>query len=216
MKLPISELIETESPAIVQIRELVAASPIPVEILPPSEAREWVLGKLQISTKSLLGAIGYDTGGILVDNGWLRFLGSGHPRLTRTLPGWNEGRSDAFFLVADDVLGGFFALNGGAWGQDLGNVYYNGPDDLNWQSLGISFSDFFTRALTPQFAEFYRPYRWENWREQVTQLPGDRCYSYYPPLWTVEGNTQTSTRLSIPVHEMYALKEKTQLLFDQL
>jgi len=216
MKRPIQELIETESPAIAQIRELATNSPVPVEILPPSEAREWVLGKLQITTKSLLGAIGYDTGGILVDGGWLRFLGSGHSRLTRTLPGWNEGRSDGCYLIADDVVGGFFALNGGAWGPDLGNVYYNGPDDLNWQTLGISFSDFFARSLTPQFAEFYRPYRWDSWREEVAQLPGDRCFSFYPPLWTVEGSPQTSDRRSIPIQEMYALKEKTQLLFDQL
>ncbi len=216
MKRSINELIETESPAIEQIREWAAGSAVPMEILPPSEAREWVLGKMQISTKSLLGGIGYDTGGILVDGGWLRFLGSGHARLSRTLPGWNEGRSEGFFLVADDVVGGFFALNGGAWGQDLGNVYYTGPDDLNWQSLGIGFSEFFAQTLTQKFAEFYSNYRWEGWRKEVAQLSGDRCFSYYPPLWTVDGSVQTSDRRSIPVDEMYSLKEKTQILFDQL
>lgn len=216
MKRTIHELVETESPAIDQIRTWAARSEVPVEILPPSEAREWVLGKLQVSTKTLLGAIGYDTGGILVDGGWLRFLGSGNAKLSRTLPAWNDHRSDGFFLVADDVVGGFFALNGGAWGQDLGNVYYKGPDSLNWQTLGIDFAEFLARTGTAKFAEFYASYRWEGWREEAAQISADRCFSFYPPLWTVDGSVHTSQRLAIPVEDLYALKERTQMLFDQL
>ena len=37
-----------------------------------------------------MGAVIFETGGILIDEGWLRILGSGHPRLPRSLPDWNK------------------------------------------------------------------------------------------------------------------------------
>jgi hypothetical protein len=40
-----------------------------------------------------MGAIIYETGGLLVDNGWIRILGSGHKKLDRNLPEWNKGKS---------------------------------------------------------------------------------------------------------------------------
>lgn len=78
----------------------------------------------------------YGTGGILVDGGWLRMLGSGHPKLTRNIAMWNNGRSNGFCLVADDAVGGFFALNGGAFGDDLGSVYYLAPETLDGKAWG--------------------------------------------------------------------------------
>lgn len=69
--------------------------------------------------------------GILVDSGWLRILGSGHTRLPRTLASWTQLVTASTFqalLIADDVSGGFFALNGGEFGKDLGGIYYLAPD----------------------------------------------------------------------------------------
>jgi hypothetical protein len=75
-----------------------------------------------------MGAIVYETGGLLIDNGWLRLLGSGHDRLTRTLPSWNHERSAGYLLVGGDVIGGFFAINGGALGPDPSKLYYWAPE----------------------------------------------------------------------------------------
>ena len=103
---------------------------------PPAIAeRESVLLEVQVTTHSTMGTVAYETGGILIDFGWLRFLGSGHPRLTRTLSSWNRDRSNGFYLIADDAAGGFFAVNGGAFGDDRGNVYYWSPDSLEWEGL---------------------------------------------------------------------------------
>src|SRR5262245_20953998 len=121
---PLDELINVDDPGMPLVREWVAAAVRPVEILPPSDEREDALLETQVTTRSPMGAIVYETGGILIDHGWLRILGSGHPRLARTLPGWNGGRSDGFFLVADDAIGGFFAINGGGLGPDIKNLYY--------------------------------------------------------------------------------------------
>lgn len=103
------ELTETDGPAIDLIYEWVSPAENQCEILPPSSEREAILLEVQVTTRSTMGAVAYETGGMLVDNGWLRFLGSGHPKLTRTLPGWNRGRANGIYLIADDAMGGFFA-----------------------------------------------------------------------------------------------------------
>lgn len=106
----LDELLNHDEPCIPLIREWIKDSDHEVEVLPPSARREDVLLDLQVTTRSTMGAVAYETGGILIQNGWLRFPGSGHSKLTRTLPGWNEGRSEGLFLIADEAVGGFFAI----------------------------------------------------------------------------------------------------------
>lgn len=114
---PLHELINRDDPAFPLVREWVKAAVRPVDVLPPSHTRDDALFQTQVTTRSAMGAVVYETGGIVVDGGWLRILGSGNAEVTRTLPAWNAGRSDGFFLVADDAVGGFFAINGARWGM---------------------------------------------------------------------------------------------------
>src|SRR5689334_10661662 len=85
----INELIDRDDPAFPLVQQWAAEAVRPIEFLPASSSRENSLLETQVTTRSPMGAIIYETGGVLVDRGWLRFLGSGHPRLARTLPGWN-------------------------------------------------------------------------------------------------------------------------------
>ena len=49
-----------------------------IKILPKDQKRaEHELFFLQVIIRSPMGAIIYETGGILIDNGWIRILGSG-------------------------------------------------------------------------------------------------------------------------------------------
>lgn len=81
---PIYELTDVEDPAWPSLSEEIAAAAIPVEVLSvePERARR-ALFRLQVTARSVLGALALNTGGLLVDHGWLRILGGGH-----------EGRSD--------------------------------------------------------------------------------------------------------------------------
>lgn len=202
----LSELVSRNDPAILSIREWTASSENPCEILPPSSNREEILLEVQVTTRSILGALAHDTGGILVDHGWLRFLGSGHAKLNRTLPEWNRGRSEGFYLVADDVVGGFYALNRGALGDDKNNVYYLAPDRLDWEPLKLGLTNFFRAALTSRLAEFYKDLRWSGWEDETRAIPGDRCLSFYPFLWTKEGSIKGSDRRPVPVAEAFDVK----------
>src|SRR5579864_8923428 len=91
----LQELINTADPAWPLVQQWIAEAKNPVEVLPPiSDAkREASLLATQVTTRSPMGAVIYETGGILVDGGWLRILGSGNARLPRSVADWNFGRS---------------------------------------------------------------------------------------------------------------------------
>ncbi|NHZ92624.1 DUF2625 family protein [Massilia sp. CCM 8733] len=199
----LSELLDTEEPAFPLVQQWASETDVPVELLPPSLDRADVLLTLQVTTRSTLGAIAYDTGGILVDGGWLRILGSGHPRLERNITAWNEGKSDGFLLVGDDVLGGFFAVNVGGLGDDQGMVHYLAPDTLEWESLEVGFTTFVEWALTARIREFYGQDLMEKYAPDVKTLSGDQCFGFFPFLWTREGSHETSSRRTVAVEEQW-------------
>ena len=71
---------------------------------------EHELFTMQMPTSSPMGAVIYETGGILIHHGWLRILGSGSFKLPRGLMDWNfsksfneSGEKPKYLLVADDV-----------------------------------------------------------------------------------------------------------------
>jgi hypothetical protein len=202
----LDELIARDHPAMPVIETWIESGTTPCEVLPPAASREQLLLQLQVTTRSPLGALAYDTGGLLIDGGWVRVLGSGHPRLARDLGGWNEERAQGLFLVADDAVGGFFALDGGALGPGEHDLWYWPPDHLGWQRLKLSFGEFLHASLHGMLAYFYEPLRWPGWQEEAAALPGDRCFAFDPPLWTEDGSLERSERRIVPIDEAYDSK----------
>lgn len=199
-------LIDQDDPALPLVRQWLAEAERPFEVLPPSSQRGEVLVGLQVTTRSPLGAIAYETGGVRIDHGWLRILGSGHPHLPRDVAGWNAGRSSGYLLVADDLVGGFFAINGGGLGQDPGAMYYFAPDTLQWEAMEIGYSDFLRWALSDRLDVFYEGLRWPGWEADAQQAGGNQCFSFFPFLSTEEGSVTRSSRTLVDVGEHYALQ----------
>lgn len=48
-------------------------------------------------------------------------------------------RMPSYLLVADDVLGGFFAINGGAFAGEAGNVFYYAPGSGEWEDCEMGY-----------------------------------------------------------------------------
>jgi hypothetical protein len=202
----LEELLAPES-AMSQVHEWLASAKNQYSLLAPSEHRGQVLVQTQVTTRSTMGALAYETGGVLVDHGWLRLLGSGHRLLSRTLPGWNADKVDRCYLVADDVAGGFYAVNGGAFGADIGKVYYWAPDALEWEPMELGYSEFFRWSLIGDFETFYAHSRWKLWKQDLASISADQCVSFWPPLWTKEGSPDGSYRGVVPIHEAFDLKQ---------
>ena len=196
------------------VKEMLKTAKNQVEILPVNQTKaKGALYQTQVTTHSTMGAIIYFTGGLVIDNGWLRILGSGSEKLNRSLPEWNKGKSfkssgeqPGFLLVADDAAGGFFAVNGGALGKDVGNVYYLSPDNLKWESLNRGYTDFLDFCLNGDINKYYDGLRWHTWKNDVKNLPGTSGFHFLPPLWTKEGkDINKDSRKAVPIQELYDL-----------
>ncbi|MEO6671770.1 MAG: DUF2625 domain-containing protein [Ferruginibacter sp.] len=211
---PVEELINAPAPGWGFVKKWIDSAKNKVEVLPVDtiKARE-ALYKTQVTIHSSMGAIIFMTGGILVDDGWIRILGSGHAKLDRSVPGWNKGKTFKEFgetprslLIADDAAGGFFLLNGGALGKDLGKIYYFSPDNLTYEALNITYSEFLLFCFNNDLDKFYETERWKNWRKDVSNLSGNKLFNFTPPLWTKEAeNVDKVSRKEIPVEEQYQL-----------
>jgi hypothetical protein len=131
--------------------------------------------------------------------------------LPRSIVDWNsrrdgyvEGQRPPFVLVADDVVGGFFAIDGGVWGTQ-GNVHYFAPDTLVWEDLEKGYTDFLRWAFAGDLAGFYADYRWIGWERDVEAAPGDRGYSIVPPPFTRGAPIPERSRRLVPIGELYGV-----------
>jgi Protein of unknown function DUF2625 len=201
----VEELINKTEPGWIIVQQWIDSAKNKIEVLTADTIKaKDALYKTQVTTRSPMGAIIYSTGGILIDNGWIRILGSGNSKLARTLPDWNKGKSfnefgdkPAFLLVADDAVGGFFAINGGKFGKDAGKIYYLAPDNLNWEALDMTYSEFLIFCFSGDIATFYETLRWTNWKDDLSKLAADKVFSFYPYLWTKQGNDITKNKKKV-------------------
>lgn len=125
-------------------------------------------------------------------------------------------RPDAGLVVAHDVLGGVFALNGmdpGAVGRpgEVGEVVYFAPDALGWEALGAGYSAWLSWMLAGNLEGFYEGVRWPAWREEVSGLHAREGLSVYPPLWSAEGrrDLEAASRRRVPMAELLGLSRDT-------
>ncbi|RJX41876.1 DUF2625 family protein [Paenibacillus pinisoli] len=207
----LNELVLQQESTWLMVQEWVTKATNNVEILPANKQdASKVLHQLQVTTKSFLGVVSYYTGGILVEHGWLRFLGSGSDRLPRSLTSWNgfdstgkSPRMQSSILIADDAVGGFYAMNGSAFEGKPGEIYYLAPDTLEWESLDMQYSDFLKWAFLGDVRKYYESFQWDNWVEDVSRLDGDKGILIYPFLWAEGKASANRTRAIVPIEELW-------------
>lgn len=203
----IEELIDQENSFFDVMKEWISESENQVTLLSPSVDCAQVLMDVQVTTRSILGTLIYHTGGVLIDYGWVRVLGSGNEVFPRNVVSWNKNsNANGLYLIADDVAGGFYAINGGAFPGEVNTIYYWPPDSMEWESLDLKFSDFFGWLLSGDLDTFYEGLRWEGWKKDLENISTDQCVSFYPFLWTDQGGCNTSRRGVVPISEALSLK----------
>ncbi|OOF89252.1 hypothetical protein BKG94_01255 [Rodentibacter ratti] len=190
----------------------------------PSAERE--LFTMQMPTSSPMGAVIYETGGILIHHGWLRILGSGSFQLPRGLMDWNfsksfkeSGEKPQYLLVADDVIGGYFALNGGSLGENLGKIYYFSPKDLVWHNLNFTYTEFLAWALNGDLDAFYQGLFWQNWQEEVKQLDGNQVFVFTPDLneekaMAMDQRQKREVNIETHYHACFVEKDKFEMAYS--
>lgn len=155
-----------------------------------------------------------------MDHGWLRVYGSPDPTSPTALPGlatvnrfpdvpdetWAPSHG---LVVAHDVLGGTFALNGGSPADvgrpgSPGEIIYFAPDTLDWLDLGAGYTAWLTWVLDGGLDEFTAGLRPPEWQAETEKLRGDQGLTVYPPLWSAEAHADlaAATRATAPVTEV--------------
>lgn len=218
------ELINKTDPAWPLVKKWIDSAKNKIEILEIDSAKaKEALYNTQVSTYSTLGSVIYNTGGIMVDNGWIRILGSGSRRLNRSVAEWNKGKSikeygdkPEYLLVADDAAGGFFAVNYGAFGTDLKNIYYLAPNSLNWEPLGYGYGEFILFCFDSDLSKFYKGLRWATWSQFIANLDGSKSYSFRPYLWSEEGtDIEKCTRKLVSTEDLFKFNIEKQKELSQ-
>lgn len=218
----LDQLINLEEPGWPLVQEwLAAATNAPVVVLdtPPSRSKQ-VLLALQVTTRSPMGAIALQTGGLLIDSGWVRLFGGGCAQMEGDLARWNGlgphplvDRFDGAMLVGCDAAGGFFALDGGALGSGNGAACYLAPDTLEWEALAPNYSSLVAFLLQGDLDTFYDGIRWADWRSDVSALSADQGFHFYPPLFAKAEGVEVRSRRAVPLPELLRLNLETA---DQL
>lgn len=174
-----------------------------VEVLPAdSQSSAATLLALQISTATPLGALADQTGGVLVDSGWLRILGSGHERMPWGLAEWNGLQADHQpvpdrLILAHDVLGGFFAR------EHNKKVSYFSPDTLTWENTQLGYQDWLAWALSDDMGDFYEHFRWRGWAKEVVELEPHEGLLVEPLLWEKGPALSKRKRTPLPILELW-------------
>ncbi len=184
-------------------------------LIGPDGVGAQTLRGLAVTTRSSLGALAYHTGGVLIDGGWLRLLGGGNPSLNLlTVNGLDDPERNApdHLVVAVDVLGGRFAINGGGLPGELGEVLYFAPDELDWMSTGLGHAQFVRWTLAGEVDAFYSDWRWDGWEADVNALANDQGLLWFPPMFTVEGRDHANAgRRVVPMHELFGVYDEYAL-----
>jgi hypothetical protein len=209
----LEQLVSTPEPAWPLVQQWMAEATNGVEALPGTRARgEAALLALQVTARSPMGALALESGGLLIDHGWLRVLGGGHARMQSSLTHWNglgEGAALAIegaMVVAHDVVGGVFAINGGAFEGDAGNVFYFSPDTLEWEDTELGYSDWLAWSLSGDLETFYENMRWPGWEKDAAALGPDEAVSIAPPLVFEEGGSVAErSRKVVPAAQLVRL-----------
>jgi hypothetical protein len=208
----LDELVDRKDPGIELVRQWIRGAKNPVEELKVERAAgERALVGLQVTSRSPMGALALETGGVLIDHGWIRILGGGSARLPRPIHEWNrmvDGASQRLpgaILVGDDVLGGFFAINGGGLAGAPGHVFYFAPDSLVWEDIAPSYSQWLVNMFSADLNVFYKSLRWPGWPREVERLGGDQGISVYPFLFAAGEEIAKRSRRPVPLRELWTL-----------
>ncbi|MFJ7744614.1 DUF2625 family protein [Peribacillus sp. NPDC097295] len=171
------------------------------------------LDRLQVTSNSVLGSIAYNTTGIIVDN-WVRILGADSEK-NRGLLSYNEmnelgiaNKIEKMLIIADDVVGGVFALNAGRFSEGVGDVWYFAPDTLEWESLEFKYAEFLAWAVNGDIHEFYSDMRWKAWEKDVKNVQFDEAILIYPFLWSNEVQLETAEKKVVPVDELLNINKE--------
>lgn len=201
----LTELVDADDPAWPEIEAVVASAPVrPVVLAADSRRADEELLRLQVTTRSWLGAVVHRSGGLVLDHGWLRVLGSGNNEHHLASLGEINHNAAGGLIVAQDVLGGQFAWTPDPDGKPT--IWYLAPDTLRWENCDRGYGDWLAGMISGGTTAFYADLRWPGWVDEVKACRLDQAINLWPPPWTSEGkDISAASRRAVPMSEAMSL-----------
>ncbi len=163
--------------------------------------------KLGIPKDSILASVVINCNGIYIDN-WIRILGQGNEKRNGVLY-YNTLVDDScltgMFIVANDVVGGIYAINISRFEIEKNMIWYFAPDTLEWENLSMKYLDFIIWAAQGNTSDFYESVRWDGWRRDCKKVELNTGYLIYPFLWAKECNKNTAKKKIVLFDEIMIL-----------
>lgn len=161
---------------------------------------------LDIDSKSALGAIVSHTSGICIDN-WIRVIGQNSAE-RKGITFYNEhNKEDSAFMegmlvIAQDIVGGIFAINKAKYNNGKNKIWYFAPDTLMWECMDVNYFEFFEWLVQGDIDKFYSNMRWNTWRTECQTVDFDKVILIYPFLWSKECDLRSATKKCVPYEEL--------------
>jgi hypothetical protein len=182
-----------------------------------------MIDNLGIDPESTVAEVARNIGGGFVDHGWFRLLGSGHERMTLGLDVWNgvdsrlePSRPGDLFVVGNDAVGGFFAIDAGGLGLRRGRVAYLAPDAMRWEDLEMGYPEFVRWLAEGDLAGFAEGTRWPGWEYDIRALSGDDGIFFAPPLWAQGPPVAGRDRTRVPMTELWTYAHVTMQQLERV
>jgi hypothetical protein len=187
-----------ESLAWTLVQRWIAQAVNDVTVLPADpETAPAALDALSLTDRSVLGALALNTGGLVIDHGWLRVFGGAG------LLEWRD-RLDAGLVIGHDVVAGFYAVD-----KQEGEVRYLAPDTLEWVGTEMGHSEWVHWTLAGDLQGFYATLRWPGWEEESAPLaPGDGLAVDPAPHTRAGRSIADAAHVPAPVAELWERQQQ--------
>jgi hypothetical protein len=162
---------------------------------------------MEIARNSVLGVVVLYTEGIYIDN-WIRVIGQRgkhHNGIIEYNSEQMNGNSDFLrgtVVVAQDIVGGIFAINKSRFSEGQKKIWYFAPDTLEWECLDMNYAEYMAWLLQGDTDMFYDSMRWKGWEKDCKDVGFDKSFLIYPFLWSKECDLSTATKKIVPYTEL--------------
>ncbi|WOO89855.1 DUF2625 family protein [Mollicutes bacterium LVI A0078] len=170
---------------------------------------------LELTEKSNIGQFYANYGGLVVQN-VIRVHGSALSEIEMDLLNVNEGNLQRGFLeIANDIFGGAYILNSGAFEEGYGMVFYLNPETLSYENLEVDFGQFINYICTNDILSEWYVDIYNNKLVDTEILP-TQGVSVYPFFFTKEFNLDTADYQVIDFQQLRgSMKENAFSLFGE-
>lgn len=167
---------------------------------------EDVVKLLGLNEKTTLATIIYNVAGIVIGN-CIRILGQGSSELVsiaeiNRIEDGIPTKIKGLLIVATDIFGGMYAMNTEEIDGVVGEIFYFGPDTLEWENLNMKYSQFLYWTVNGNTKEFYESMKWSDWETCAKETSFNQGILIYPFLWSQEIKIETASKKIVPFEEL--------------